>query len=185
MPPLKRPPGLLYGDAAAPIKMALFVDPLCPDCLTEWNTLEEAMKARPEFNITVHMLALPYHTWAYVISQVVLAVKAIDAEKAKHLLVRILVDQAKFWNEPMSDKTQNEVTREVIEYAAEQTQLAVEEITERFNSREVIVATRMEFKYCAQMGISATPTVFINGVRTAITEDVKAEQVIEVIQSLL
>ena len=99
MPVPRRRQGLVYGDKQAPIQVSFFADPCCPDCNKMWKLFKEVLKKVPQMNVSIFMLALPFHTWAYTISQVVLAVKELSEDKARDLLAKILEgDQEKFEN---------------------------------------------------------------------------------------
>ena len=185
MPVPRRRQGLVYGDKQAPIQVSFFADPCCPDCNKMWKLFKEVLKKVPQMNVSIFMLALPFHTWAYTISQVVLAVKELSEDKARDLLAKILEgDQEKFENEPLGELCQPKVTETIIEYAAKVTGLEKADIEYKYDSGAVKLAARQEFKYCAQQGVCGTPTIFVNGARTAINEVATVDELAQYFKSL-
>ena len=185
MPVPRRRQGLTYGAKDAPIQVSFFADPCCPDCNKMWYLFKDVIKRVPEVNVTIYMLALPFHTWAYTISQVVLAVKELSEDKAKDLLAKILEgDQQNFQNDSLGELCQPKVVEHLQEYAAKVTGLEQADIAYKFDSGAVKLAARQEFKYCAQQGVCGTPTIFVNGARTAINEVATVDELATYFKSL-
>jgi predicted DsbA family dithiol-disulfide isomerase len=187
MPIPKRVLGLPWGPADAPIIVDVYTDPLCPDCTQSHQTIHAIKERYPTaIRFNFFMLALPFHTWAYRLTQAILTVKSFDAEKARELFFKILnEDQDKFTNSALSGLTEPAVIELFVNYASQHTGIPVPDLTERFNDKATDRAARLEFKNAANNGVTGTPTIFINGSLTVIDNATKVEDWVSVIDSLL
>jgi protein-disulfide isomerase len=187
MPIPKRVLGLPWGPADAPIVVDVYTDPLCPDCTEAHHTIHairERYPAAVRFNF--FLLALPYHTWAYRLTQAILAVKSFDTEKARELFFKILnEDQAKFTNSALSGLTEPQVIDLFVRYASEYTEIPADALADRFKDRAVDRAARLEFKNAGNNGVTGTPTIFINGSITVIDNATTVDDWVGVIDALL
>jgi protein-disulfide isomerase len=187
MPIPKRVLGLPWGPPDAPIVVDVYTDPLCPDC-TEAHRAIHAVKERypTAVRFNFFLLALPYHTWAYRLTQAILTVKSFDPTKARVLFFKILnEDQGKFTNSALSGLTEPQVIDLIVRYASDNSGIPVDAVAERFKDRATERAARLEFKNAGNNGVTGTPTVFINGSITVIDNATTVDDWVSVIDSLL
>jgi len=118
MPIPKRYPGIYFPINDGLVQLELFADPLCPACLAAWPVIQQLIgNYSTQLQVIVHLLPLPYHTWAFVVTQALRAVNAINNSKAQQMICNLYNgDQDKFSNSQMANKSQFEVTELVLQY---------------------------------------------------------------------
>ena len=183
-----RPLGIKYGTPNAPILIESYVDITCPDCAVEFKTLQQVIQ-KNEGNVYVvfHFYELASHTWSYVLTRALFAVNMISEDLGKQFLYDILATggQSDFSWAHLYQVPESEVTTRAVEYAAKITGLSTDEIQLNFDDLNVILQTRADFKYSLLRGLQATPTVFINGVQSDLTETATVDDWQKLIDSLL
>ncbi|EAX98873.1 hypothetical protein TVAG_146100 [Trichomonas vaginalis G3] len=167
-----RQTGLTWNPNANKILVEMYGDPLCPVCLNAWMNGVSKMiqKYQNDVKFVLHFLPLPYHTWAFVVTRTILAVKQLSEPKAQILVNALYTGgQGQFENDPSF--TENTVTDNCIKYAAKICQLSEDDIRNAFATIDINLGARVEFKYSTSHGVDGTPYFFVNGV---VTNDVDA-----------
>ncbi|OHT01384.1 hypothetical protein TRFO_07639 [Tritrichomonas foetus] len=177
MPIPKSRLGLTWGPLTAPVHISIFVDPLCPDCMPAWQTIDALIKKYGDkICVTAYMLALPFHTWSFTIQRTITALKEIDLEKAKLVFHDLFTkSQSSLNSASLAGKSEAQAVEHIIRHASTVSGVAYEQIKEKYDLDSVFFNSRVEFKYAGQMGITGTPNFFINGAKTAINEKATVE----------
>ena len=163
IPTPKRPTGIVWNENAKDVILEMYGDPLCPDCLEAWDGMMKVVAEYSEHvQLRLHLLPLPYHTWAFAITKFICGVKNISAVKARDFANALYTgDQNLFENEPLMNYTQAQVVEYMANYASEKFDISKEELITQFGDAEG--NARIEFKYAAAHGVAGTPTFFVNG----------------------
>ncbi|KAK8884188.1 hypothetical protein M9Y10_043294 [Tritrichomonas musculus] len=187
MPVPKGPIGLTWGVATAPVNVRFYLDPLCPDCIPAFTTINSLMeKYGDKVCWNGCLLSLPFHTWSFTIQRTIEAVKSISPEKAKLVFADLfLKSQASLNSKALAGKSEAEAVEFIQRWAASISELPYEQIKEKYESDPVFFNARVEFKYACQNGITGTPNFTINGAKTAINEKATLENWESVIGPLL
>ena len=185
IPVPNRPTGIVWNSEATNIVLEMYGDPLCPDCLAVWDTLKQVIDHYKEnLQLRVHLLPLPYHTWAFVVTKAAMAVKSISEAKAQDFIDALYTGgQDQFENDPLSTTGQVDVIQKVLDYAATTTQIDKEQLQTAFNNNEM--NARIEFKYAAAHGVAGTPTFFVNGAEVELGGDAQPQDFYDIIDPLL
>ncbi|KAH0786468.1 DSBA-like thioredoxin domain containing protein [Histomonas meleagridis] len=178
MPVPKRYPGLRWGTNNPIITVELFADPLCPDCQAIWPRIQYILNTySQQINVIVHMLPLPYHTWAFVITRSILACNSLNegtGNKFLELLYAGDIDQ--FQNDPMKGFGERDVLELVSKYVQEKLLINTQTFLTEYNKADISMAARIEFKFAASHSVSGTPTVYVNGVETELNAEQTQEE---------
>lgn len=180
--------GIHWGPESAPINIELFTDIICPDCATEWPiTMKVLEKYSTQVNLQVHLFELPFHTWAYVISRLCYAMDSIDHKLGQAVINGLLGDhdQDQFGTTAMQNTPEKDVTKKALAYAVEKYGVDATTLQKAFDSTEVIMRTRIDYKYTYIKNIPGTPTVYINGIQTDLTENSSFDDWCRIIDKLL
>lgn len=187
VPTPRRYPGLQWGAAVPSVSVELFVDPLCPDCQAIWPNVALCLNryATKLFGVTVHMLPLPYHTWSFLITRSIMAVKAIDEEIAKRFIDALYAgDIDMFQNDAMKKNSEETVLKIVAQYVAEKFGVSNSDFLEMYSKADTSMDARIEFKFAAVHSVCGTPTVYVNGVETEIGAETEIEKWFELLDPL-
>ena len=179
IPTPSRYPGLTWGVSDPDVGVEVFIDPLCPDCMAIWPTIQQTLKrySSKAFKVTAHLLPLPYHTWAFLITRSILAVKRIDIELAKKFIDNLYSgDLNMFQNNVLYDVSEENVLKIVANYVQEKLNVDNSKFLNLYNQVGVASEARIEFKFAAAHGICSTPTVYVNGVETELGSEVKTDK---------
>ena len=162
-----RPTGIIWGTSNPLIVIDLFGDPLCPDCLAAWPTISQVLvKYATNVQIRYHMLPLPYHTWAFVVTRMILAVKSVSEFQARSLVSCLYSgDQSKFQNGDMELKGEKEAIQYIADWASYKAGIDKTTLLAKYALTDISLAARIEFKYAGFHNVAGTPTFFINGVQ--------------------
>lgn len=188
IPVPNRPTGIKYGPSYAPINIEVFVDMTCPDCAEEYNVVKQVLAAYPtEVNIVYHFFELPSHTWSYLLARSVFACYKESEELAKKMLDGLLgnYDQSQFYPTALAESGEAKVQELATQYAVAQTGIDRSTFELNYDDLSVILLTRTEFKYSLIRNLKGTPSVYINGVETSLTETSTLQDWKDLINSLL
>ena len=181
-----RPPGIVYNPDAKDIIVEMYADPLCSDCLDSWSAVSAAItKYKDNARFIIHLLPLPYHTWTFMVSKVIMAAKSINTSYAPILLNCLYADgnQSMFLGSEVKSVTAGDMQKKALKWAAEKLGITVNDLTKAFGTQEM--NTRIEFKYSAVHNIDGTPTFYINGVASDLSSDSTIDDWSNVIDPLL
>ena len=180
-----RPTGLVWNSDVNDIILEMYGDPLCPDCAMVWNTTLSVVQTYKEhLQLRVHLLPLPYHTWSFIVTKCIMAVKSISEEKAKDLVNDLYNGgQDQFENDPLSGVGQTQVEEKVLDYASSLLNIDKTELQQAFSDNEM--NARIEFKYACVHSVSGTPTFVVNGVEVELGGDATLEDFAAIIDPLL
>lgn len=188
IPVPNRPSGVRYGPADAQINIEIFLDMTCPDCATEFNRVKQILAAYPtQVNVVYHFFELPSHTWSYLLARSVFAVMKESEELGKKMLDGLLGngDQSLFYPTTQKDNGEQKVYEAAKQYAVKQTGISASTFELNYDDLDVIMATRIEFKYSLIRDLPGTPTVYVNGVVTSLNEESTIDDWKDLINSLL
>lgn len=187
MPVPKRYPGLVFGLDNPNISLEIFIDPLCPVCAMIWPNAEGIVQKFPtQLGIKIHFLPLPYHTWSFVITRSILAVKALSVEKAQQFIRNLLNgDQDQFSNSAMIDTSEKEVLADVAGYLTSKLGISAADFLAKYNSGDVSSDARIDFKFSATHAVSGTPVVYVNGVESELSAGQPLDEWVKFINQLL
>lgn len=183
-----RPTGIKYGPAYAPINIEVFVDMTCPDCATEYKIVQQVLAAYPtQVNVVYHFFELPSHTWSYLLTRSVFACLKESEDYAKKMIEGLLGngDQSQFYPYVLSEKGEAKVQALAEQYAVSTTGIDKGTFEINYDDLDVIQLTRIEFKYSLIRNLKGTPTVYINGVESSLTEESTLQDWKNLINSLL
>lgn len=182
-----RSTGLLWGNKSALVSIEMFGDPLCPVCMDIWPQVSQVIEYyQNKISFRLHLLPLPYHTWAFVITRVADAIKSIDEEKAKSMLDALYKgDQDLFSNSKLADKGETENVQTIIRWAAEKLEMDEAAIQEAYKKVDINMAARIQYKYAGVHRVAGTPTIFVNGVDAPLYSDTPFEEWKSYIDNLL
>jgi predicted DsbA family dithiol-disulfide isomerase len=155
-------PGIHFGDAA------------CPPCATTWAIVESGLLQFPtQGGVQLHLLALPSHTWPYALARSIYAVKAISEDIAKELVHGIYVkrEQNQLTASTMRNTPESKMTAQILNYIASTYGLDPTKLQASYNSTQRVQNTRIDSKYSYLRHIRGTPTVYVNGAESALTEN--------------
>ena len=180
-----RPTGVVWNGDVNDIILEMYGDPLCPDCLMVWNTTLSVVEHYKEhLQLRLHLLPLPYHTWSFIVTKSIMAVKSISEAKAQDYVNALYNGgQDQFENEPLSGTGQEQVIEKVLDYAASVTSIDKTELQNAYSSNEM--NARIEFKYACVHSVAGTPTFFVNGVEVELGGDATLEDFEAIIDPLL
>jgi protein-disulfide isomerase len=145
-----------FGTPGAPVVIVVFSDFQCPYCAQEAKTLRnEVAKAYPEqVRVYFHDYPLPTHNWA---GQAALAGRCIFEQ-----------EPLAFWNyhdwifENQNNVTPSNLNDKVMEFAAGKGMDALK-LTGCIERRETAKTIEASIKEGQAVGVTSTPTLFING----------------------
>lgn len=171
MPTPKRYPGIPILDNNGKVRLQVFIDPLCPDCLAIWPLIEKIQNEyASDVQIIANLLPLPYHTWSFIVTRAIVAVQTLDPTKGKELIHKLFIDgdQEKLSNSALEKYSENEAVTFVLKYVQDNFGFEEETLRKIWNDEEQInwKSARDHFKYAAERMISGTPTVLLNSKMT-------------------
>ena len=180
MPVPKRYPGISFPINEGLVKLELFADPLCPNCLTIWPTMKYLMgNFSTQLQVIVHLVPLPYHTWSFIITQTLMAVNSINNSLAQAMINDLYNgSQDLFSNSATATLSESQVLEKALQYASTTFSIDYDKLKEEYNNQNM--NARIEFKFAAEHEVSGTPTLFLNGVDAGydeITYDIVAKDI--------
>jgi hypothetical protein len=117
----------------------------------------------------VHLLPLPYHTWSFVVSRGIVALRNIDCSKAQILLDQLYNgDQSLFGNQVLAKTGEDDVLQKLVQYVSDTLKVDVNTFISKYQDSDISNDARIEFKNSASHAVAATPTFFVNGTPTDI-----------------
>jgi hypothetical protein len=140
-----------------------------------------------QVNLQVHFLELPSHTWAFAVTRGIYAVKAISEDKARKAIAGLFGkhEQSQFSTSALSNTPESQVTGKVLNWAAITYGISYADLEKKWQSSEVVMAARIDFKYSYIRHVPGTPTVFFNGEQTNLNEMSTLNDWVRLIDSLL
>lgn len=158
-----RETGIAWNPNANKILVEMYGDPLCPVCAEAWPGVSKMIqKYNKDVKFVLHLLPLPYHTWAFVVTRTAMALKAMSPDKAQLWMHYIYTGgQDQFYG----TFTEEEATKLALDTAAQKCQVDRNELQNQFNLIVNNLGARVEFKYSTSHGIDGTPYFFVNGVQ--------------------
>lgn len=183
----KGQPGIHFGPATALINVELFVDAVCPDCATIWPIVEQVLAKYPTVNVQVHWLDLPTHTWAFAVSRAAFAAKSISEELAQKVVTGLFGnhEQDQFGTSKLMNVPESQVIPMILRWVSDTYNVDYSQIEMAYESVDVQMATRIDYKYSYIRNLPGTPTVYVNGAQTTLNEGSTFDDWCTLIDSLL
>ncbi|XVE56205.1 hypothetical protein DITRI_Ditri03aG0219100 [Diplodiscus trichospermus] len=147
------------------IMIEAFYDPVCPDSRDSWPPLKQAIQHYgSRVSLTVHLLPLPYHDYAFATSRALHIVNLVNPSATFRLLDCFFEHQERFYNAQTSNMSKDAVVDEIIKFTTKTVGNSYySAIASGFNDSKTDLKTRVSFKYSASRGVFGTPTFYING----------------------
>jgi protein-disulfide isomerase len=182
----KRYPGFVWGPEDAPIAIEVFCDPLCSDCRDTWPRIQSVLGRYPtQVSVRVHLLNLPYHTWAYysviatyALNSTILAKQFIDGLYSAN-------EQAKFSNTALANVPEAQIPAAFADFVAGKFGISKEAYLANFGNAAVRSAAGATFGWAAAHLVDGTPTVLFNGALTSLGAESSLSNWTSIIDSLL
>jgi protein-disulfide isomerase len=188
IPVPKRVTGVHFGPADPLINVELFFDAVCPDCATIWPIIEQVLSQYPNtVGFQVHFIDLPSHTWAYAVSRAVFAVQSVSDDLARSLIRGLLGnhEQDQFTASALKNTPESQVIPKILTYVSTAYNVDYNVLNNKYQSTDIVLNTRIDFKYSFIKNIPGTPTVFFNGAQTDLNEGSSLADWVSLINSLL
>ncbi|OHS95850.1 hypothetical protein TRFO_38009 [Tritrichomonas foetus] len=182
-----RYPGIKWGRKDAVINVEVYVDPLCPDCLAIWPTVQTVMDKFPlQVNVTLIPMNLPYHTWSFYVVRGCYALYGYDNELGRNFMDALFKgEQNQFSNSALSEVPESSMAAKILNYICNKYSIKYEDLLAKWNDTHLANLASTGLGFAGAHGVDGTPTVFINGVMTDIDQDTPVSTWVSVIQDLL
>ncbi|MCA9372795.1 thioredoxin domain-containing protein [Candidatus Woesebacteria bacterium] len=165
---------VIVGPESAPVTIVEFSDFQCPACKSAEPIIQSALAQNPDsVRLVYRYFPLEQlHQYARISAQ---AAQAAQLEGHFSEYSQMLFDRQDTW---VALDSVDQVKTTLSEYAAE---LGIDSASflERMESEEVVAAVQNDINLGNQLKISATPTIFVNGVQTP------APQLLTAVQNIL
>jgi protein-disulfide isomerase len=182
----KRYPGFVWGDEDGPIGIELFCDPLCPECRDTWPILKTVLGRYPtQVSARVHLVNLPYHTWAYYS---IIAIYALNSTTLAKQMIDGLYsanEQSKFSNTALSNVPEAQIPAAFADFVAAKFGISKEAYLADFNNQTIRSAAGSTFSWAASHLVDGTPTVHFNGALTNLDVDSTLANWTSIVEALL
>ncbi|MEZ4460247.1 MAG: thioredoxin domain-containing protein [bacterium] len=138
------------GPDDAVVTIVMFTDLQCPFCSKAHEQVKGILAANPDVRLVFKHYPLPFHEAA-----IPMGIAAIDAG-----------EQGKFWEYvDAAYAGQQDVNPARLKAFAEEVGLDIQKFTESFGSEDQIAVIQRDVDLGRQVGVTGTPTFFVNGVR--------------------
>lgn len=170
--------GLSVGDPSAPVTIDVFEDFQCPACQFFTESIEPLVIQNL---VTNGQARYVFHNYPFLDGDGVGSGESDRAAKAS----MCASEQDKFWEmhsilyANMASENQGSFSDRRLQAMAESIGLDINAFTECLDSNEYEAEVEADFELGQQMGVSGTPTVFVNGVRVGDPGKIPSYQEIE------
>ncbi|XP_021285361.1 uncharacterized protein LOC110417366 isoform X1 [Herrania umbratica] len=147
------------------IMIEAFFDPVCSDSRDAWPPLKQAIQHYgPRVMLTIHLLPLPYHDYAFATSRALHIVNLLNPSATFRLLESFFKHQERFLTDQTLNMSKVAVVNDIVKFTAESVGNSYySAIKSGFNDSKTDLKTRVSFKYSTSRGVFGTPTFYING----------------------
>ncbi|XVE56206.1 hypothetical protein DITRI_Ditri03aG0219100 [Diplodiscus trichospermus] len=130
------------------IMIEAFYDPVCPDSRDSWPPLKQAIQHYgSRVSLTVHLLPLPYHDYAFATSRALHIVNLVNPSATFRLLDCFFEHQERFYNAQTSNMSKDAVVDEIIKFTTKTVGNSYySAIASGFNDSKTDLKTRVSFK---------------------------------------
>lgn len=182
----KNYPGVILESTDASVFFEIYVDPLCPDCQAFWPKLKKLMDIYPtQVQFDLHLLPLPYHSYAFELSRLIIAVNSIDPRKAVILLDMLYGgDMNKFENNALYNKDTKSAAQMIVQYGSNALGIDQNTLQAKYDDDTIRQKTISSASFAGSKGVCGTPTIFLNGVETQYGPETQIEEIAADIDNL-
>eukprot|EP01028_Stygiella_incarcerata_P000755 TRINITY_DN1117_c0_g1_i1.p1 TRINITY_DN1117_c0_g1~~TRINITY_DN1117_c0_g1_i1.p1 ORF type:complete len:234 (-),score=38.75 TRINITY_DN1117_c0_g1_i1:68-688(-) len=158
--------GYAVGKTGATLQLEMFGDLLCPDTAEVYEKIVKPLNqkmASNDYQFWLHLFPLPYHRNSYDVNRGALCAAEMSGDLFWSFVDYSLANQAKLWNEPTYEKSQDEVTQIIGDWAA-QVGLNRGNFLSLMGNSTTDEALRVSWKFACSRGVTGTPYFVLNGV---------------------
>jgi hypothetical protein len=171
------------GNLASSLKVDLFIDLACSDCMNEWPLLTEVYETYgSDFKFSYHLFPLPYHQFAFLLSKSATIIDTYGTDPSAVFrffdTVYVPSNQALIYNSATSSLSYNDVQSIVGSWVANCSDVSLDVYnTAMLSDEDSEMNTRYMWKSIADRGgVFGTPTfavndVYVNDVETFVQWD--------------
>ena len=171
------------GNLASSLKVDLFIDLACSDCMNSWPLLSEVYASySSEFKFSYHLFPLPYHQFAFLLtkSATIVDMYSDDPDAVFRFMDTVYVpaNQGLIYNSVTSATSYNEIQSLVGTWVTNSSNVSLDAYnTAMLSDEDAEMNTRYMWKSVTDRGgVCGTPTfavndVYVNDVETRVQWD--------------
>lgn len=150
---LVRPHSPVFGPKAAPVTIVEFFDPACESCRYFYPVVKDILKKHPN-DVRLVLRYAPFHRGA---DQIVAVLMAAQAQGRYQEVLEAVLDAQPQWADHAAPNVGLAVE------VARQTGLDMDQASTLAQRPETAAAIRQDVEDLTALGVSKTPTFFVNG----------------------
>ena len=150
---LVRPHSPVFGPKAAPVTIVEFFDPACESCRYFYPIVKDILKKHPD-DVRLVLRYAPFHRGS---DQVVAVLMAAQAQGQYQRVLEAILEAQPQWADHAAPNVG------LAFQVARQTGLDMDKAATQARSPETAAAIRQDVEDLTALGVSRTPTFFVNG----------------------